>query len=242
LIVFGHLWSLSIEEQFYLLWPPLLILMLRRSRIPPLKILTGVIVALAAWTVALILLGATEERIYLGTDTRADMLLIGCGAALARSGGYTKRFQAFMSSHWWLQMAPLAAVVAVMVANEPYARTAWIGFLSEMGVSLIMVVALAALIDAPKTPIASLLARRPLVWLGQRSYEIYLWHFPIVMVLARTAFGIQHGSIRLVVFIALSVTAAELTHLVVAPIQRRRPSWANRTPKAIADSAMAAVA
>lgn len=87
----GHTWSLSVEEQFYLFWP-LILLAIFRSRFANIIVWLTLLLAFMsiAWRIGLLNTGATEDRIYNGFDTRADGLLIGCALALSRPFYYAK--------------------------------------------------------------------------------------------------------------------------------------------------------
>jgi peptidoglycan/LPS O-acetylase OafA/YrhL len=78
----GHTWSLAIEEQFYLIWPVVLLALLSK-RIDPVKVICALILAVVSWRLILWRGGATQFRLYCGSDTRADVLLIGCLIASA---------------------------------------------------------------------------------------------------------------------------------------------------------------
>jgi peptidoglycan/LPS O-acetylase OafA/YrhL len=177
----GHAWSLSIEEQFYLVWPPVLALLLRRVRARWLLV-AGLLLA----TLGSILLryhlavsGATGRRFYLGTDAHADPILIGCATACLVSWGYIRSVRdPSASTRPRGQVAALAAalLVAVLVMArlpDDYARR---------GASTIVAVAAGILIVdvlRPGSRLAPLLAWSPLVWIGKRSYALYLWHLPV---------------------------------------------------------------
>jgi len=229
--VIDHLWSLAIEEQFYLLWPIALAAIVRRYRRPLTPVL-AVIAALAVWTLVLIAFGASVDRIYLGTDTRADMLLIGCAFALARSSGGLVQLQQRLTRSWVTQVVPLAMMLVIVVGVGQLHQTSLVEWSNSMTESFLASITLLGLIAGPQLPVARLLSTRPIAHIGKISYELYLWHYPICFSLASTGFGLKHGVERAAAWGLASLLAAELTHrLVSMPIQARRPAWARGGPR-----------
>ncbi len=175
-----HLWSLAVEEQFYLLWPPLFLLVMRLSR----RLLAPALVALAA-------IGSTAlmwhlykpgdtSRIFYGTDTRAAPLLVGVLLAYAwkPSSLPTRRRP---RAPRWLNIASLPALGGVLymfIAVHDYDQRLYRGgFL----VLALCAAALLATIVHPASVVGRQLARAAPRWIGERSYGIYLWHWPILV-------------------------------------------------------------
>lgn len=177
----GHLWSLAVEEQFYLIWPLLLWLGLRyvprRGRLVVL-ILAGVLASGIA--MALIYQPGTDpSRVYYGTDTRAFALLIGAALALVWP---SRELSAALSSgfHWALDLvggAGLLVVLLMIWQTNEYESFLYQGGLLIFSLAAAIVVAVLA---HPASCLGRFFGRQPFRWLGVRSYGIYLWHYPVI--------------------------------------------------------------
>lgn len=205
----GHFWSLGVEEQFYLIWPPLLALVLAGRR-NPVFLLLAIIAAVTVWRVVLVHYGASGMRIYNGLDTRADALAFGCLL-------YFVKWRAPMI----LGGAALAGLLVVaLIPAEPGSAYDLARYSFVAGLSFLAVGAAAS----GGGLLNSLLASAPVHWTGRRSYAIYLWHYPIIGL--ASAIGVAAG-VRGAVYagaaIIISLVAAELTYrMVEKPIDRWR--------------------
>ncbi len=184
-----HIWSLSIEEQFYILWPFLLILGTRFVREP--KDAGGVRLRLAGVTVlaaiaSLILMAVLyhpsidPSRVYYGTDTRALELLAGAALAMVWP---SRRLRTDIAPRA-RNLVDGAGVLGLVVIGVMIWRVGEFSpFLYRGGFALLSiatVLAVAALTH-PAARIGSIVGCRPMRWIGERSYGIYLWHLPIIV-------------------------------------------------------------
>lgn len=183
-----HFWSLAIEEQFYLIWPPLLLLLLSK-RVKKRHIQLGLLVTAIASAAAMAILyspQADPSRVYYGTDTRAFSLLIGAFLAFefppARVNGHGR--QGFTARDRKIALgvgsAALAGILVMMVAVNGYSP-----FLYYGGIALLSLLTGALIITLAdgRSPLARFFALRPLVWIGKLSYSIYLWHYPLLLLM-----------------------------------------------------------
>jgi peptidoglycan/LPS O-acetylase OafA/YrhL len=193
-----HVWSLSIEEQFYLVWPVLLIglLTLGRGRLRwaagllVVVILSAVVLRFLLWTGA-----GAYFRVYFGTDTRMDALAIGCLLAVA----FTRRPVAVPP----LAMAGLAAVIPITALTTNEESLATIGF-------AVTAFAAAGLVAGAATGNGErVLAWRPLAYLGIISYGLYLWHRPVMRTF--TDYGLGGVPWAVAVMFAVSIGLAFLS-------------------------------
>ena len=156
-----HLWSLAEEEQFYLVWPVLL-LVVARFRRALIVILVGYAL-LSAWRAGLSLHGTPTYRIYDGPDTRATALVAGAGLAIYRH-------------RWGLTVGEGAGQLAACVLLGGVFFGWAVDFWPTVGqpvFELAVVLLIAAALN--ETSMARGLATKPLVWVGERSYSLYLW-------------------------------------------------------------------
>lgn len=237
----GHTWSLAIEEQFYLVWPPLLGLMLVRRW--PMRRIAGVVaaivVAVILWRHQVHSNGATWERTYSGFDTRgSDTLMAGALLAIVE---FTTPITAAMR-----RVATVAGVLAcAAIALTVTEAIPWTPLIWEDGWSFSALICLAAVswvVLAPTPLLTRCLSLSPMVWIGVRSYGLYLWHYPIFRMLEplKDRYG---NSVYGPVAWALSFAVAALSfRLIEQPFLRRKQALvppSNQTADAPAPSSAA---
>jgi len=173
----GHTWSLSIEEQFYALWPPLLLFLLRVVRRRGALLALMAVAVIAAVGYRLLLARAEAARLYVGLDAHADPLLVGCLLGLFYGSSLFRRTPRALVT--WNVLGALGGIALLALFwgsryPEDYVRAC--ASTSTAIVSALVIVAAMQ----PSAVCASLLAREPLPWIGRRSYALYLWHFPFL--------------------------------------------------------------
>jgi peptidoglycan/LPS O-acetylase OafA/YrhL len=171
----SHLWSLSIEEQFYILWPSLLVLVAARRRLP---LAAAIIASVCVWRSFLVLSGRvsssalTDAALYMRTDLRIDTILAGCALALvSRTSGFRRVNAAILSRRWvfWLACPSLAAWV-LFARHIPYSA----GVEGTVS-SLLLVVLLNWFLHNDHSWLGRVLQTPPALVLGKLSYSLYLW-------------------------------------------------------------------
>ncbi len=169
----GHTWSLSIEEAFYLVWPVTLRALAKRGLRPVVLLLAFVVLAVPLWRMHLWWDEmASSSRLYFALDTRADAIAWGALAGLAVHSGLAERIARPLGGLAWLSGAGLLVLTRIGNRSETW-YAVW-GYSLASALSAIVV---ARLFVRP----SKILASAPLVWLGKRSYSLYLWHVPVFL-------------------------------------------------------------
>ena len=244
-----HLWSLAVEEQFYLVWPWVVLVMVwlasrarkRRARVaaagglaapgpvgPPFlndrnRVALALVTLVLAAGSALLMLhlyqpGYDPTRVYEGTDTRAFGLLIGAALAMVwptrrlAANGSPAAWRVPAAARWLIDgagLAGLAVIIGMVWRTNEYSD-----FMFRGGM-VVLSVATAATVMAAVTP-GSLIGRalgvQPLRWIGVRSYGIYLWHYPIIVLTAAAGTAGTPVSVgRAVAIVAATLVVAALS-------------------------------
>jgi peptidoglycan/LPS O-acetylase OafA/YrhL len=171
----GHLWSLTVQEQFYLVWTPLLVVLLCRFRRLVVPVALG-LTALSLGEAILLLHGGVDwMRIYIGTDTRASAMLLGCALAVWWSEG---KLDLFRRRHLGAVPGVVAIVALVWCTRalagphaSPRELVAWV--VGTLAGAIFVV----SVVERERSPVSRFLGSRVMVYLGRRSYALYLWHY-----------------------------------------------------------------
>jgi peptidoglycan/LPS O-acetylase OafA/YrhL len=177
----GHLWSLAIEEQFYLLWPPILIaLFALRTRVRvAIGLLVGLIAVLIIHREMLVYGGYSFFNIEVRTDTRIDVLLIGCLAAVLWTYGLTPRRG--------INIAATISLIGIILAIRNVEPTFHSYELWRILLAIAACIVMFAILRGDWFAIW-FFAWRPIRAIGRVSYGLYLWHLPVFIAVQRAKF------------------------------------------------------
>jgi peptidoglycan/LPS O-acetylase OafA/YrhL len=243
--LFRHLWSLSVEEQFYLLWP--LLFAAGMTLFGRKRLLMGVIAGALLSTLLMIVLfdPFNTNRVFYGTDTRAVGLLVGVALALVwhpndlRQGG--------RRAGWLLDA--IGVVALALILRDFFTVHDFEPSLYKGGFLLLAVFtgALVAALAHPAARLGRILGNAPLVWLGLRSYSFYLWHWPILMLTRPNLDVPLSGPFLVILQLGATLLLADLSYRYVEqPFRHRRdsasaPSWLRVGRPALAAGVLATV-
>nr|WP_306271346.1 acyltransferase family protein [Ornithinimicrobium sp. HY1793] len=224
-LLFVNFWSLAVEEQFYLLWPLGLVLVLALTTSAKQRIGFALGLALASALLMAVLFNPDEDstRVYYGTDTHLFGLMLGVGLAFAWAAPHRAGLTTPQWRRWrpWAVAGSLTVLVALMLLTSD--GTSWTFRGGILLACVATVVLIAALLESPSLW-RRLMQLPPMAYLGERSYGLYLWHWPVLMIVATMfpyAEGTDRGTITVVCALFLTFVLTELSfRFIETPIRR----------------------
>jgi peptidoglycan/LPS O-acetylase OafA/YrhL len=251
-----HTWSLAVEEQFYLVWPIVVIAVLRTRFALRLLFCVSVAGALASATLmALLYSPAAQNRVYYGTDTRAQSLLVGAalsvGLTLAaerrnRSGDVTSTpgaWKAIQAKWRWVYLVAgfvgvglTAALWTLVTVDDAFAFRG--GFLLAAFATACV---LASIVGAPGSVLTNVLSIGVLRYIGRISYGLYLWHFPLFLWLDHSNTGLYGWPLFVLRVASTVVFASASYYLLEQPVRQRRFVRSVRSVWAVVPTSVLAV-
>ena len=228
----NHTWSLSIEEQFYIIWPFLLITLLRiiKSRKHVLNIV--IFLSVASWILRIILQfkGYDADRLYNGLDTRADALLTGCVLSLILSSNLIDfRREKVSSCIKYLGMSAIISYILILL-NISWSSKLYFYFLAFLIQILTAFLILHILLPGDNY-LKKVLTNKPLVWIGSISYGLYLWHDPVYEMIR-----MQGYSLWTIALLGITITFAIASlsfYFIEKPILKLKSKFTTTLPKTI---------
>ncbi|NNN22096.1 MAG: acyltransferase [Acidimicrobiales bacterium] len=180
--VFGQLWTLSVEEQFYFLWAPLVILFIHKlDKEKLLKFTVLATIAICIYRVIIYFVTHDPQRIYYAFDTRLDSILVGCVVALLASTGRLSS----KIPNWYRNSAPYLAWIGFIGTILMMIFVKWLtAFASTAAIplsDLFILFMMPYLILTPNSKRAKFLSYRPFVHLGNLTYPMYIWNWIVVL-------------------------------------------------------------
>jgi peptidoglycan/LPS O-acetylase OafA/YrhL len=227
-----HTWSLAIEEQFYVLWPLLVAWVLHRARgaARPLAIVCAVLSLASAVAMLVLFRPDASSRVYLGTDTRGAAITLGALLACVRSGDSKplgNKAIRVLDGAGVLSLLGLGAAWVLLDGQSPFLYRG--GFWLTEGLVLVLIVCAA---EDRRSLVARALSFRPLAMVGLVSYGLYLYHWPLFVLLRAPRVPLDGAALTALRLAATFALSAVSYFVLEQPIRRRglppwlRPIWA----------------
>jgi len=226
----AHTWSLSIEEQFYIIWPCTLYFMLKLSKDRKLVLAATAAIAIVSWILRIHLFanGTSIERIYNGLDTRADALMVGCALGIFHSSGFAyatiqnsiRKYLSFAAV-----LSCLCLIIVSFMADWRGQRMIYYGYFAvELSTALLIW----QILTSPNTGFRSFFSLKWLVWSGSISYGRYLWHYPIYRLMR--ALGFQTFAVVFAGSLLTFLVAALSFYCLERPILKLKKHFGREKP------------
>ncbi|WP_184232777.1 acyltransferase family protein [Conyzicola lurida] len=219
--LFRNLWSLAVEEQFYLVWPLLVVLL---WAVPSRRFRLGFVLLVAAASalgMALLAADGATTRVYYGTDTHSFGLALGAALAIVRHDWpgallpTTRRERAFVGAGG---LVAVAALVAIAMWMPESGSSMYEGGLARVAVFSVIAI---ACVTVPGSLLGRSLDAQPLRWIGERSYGLYLWHWPVFVLVTAAQPSDASALVTALAAVAITVVVSALSYrFVEQPIRR----------------------
>jgi peptidoglycan/LPS O-acetylase OafA/YrhL len=218
-----HLWSLAVEEQFYLFWPLIAVgvctIAPARRRADVLAVVAALLALGSAAEMALLAIaqnapyGADASRLYYGTDTHSMGLLLGAAFGALAAGhardGERRRLLRLTDAVALAALAAVAVIVGAASESSPVLYRG--GFLALAALTAVGTAAVAR----PGSRLGGFLDRRPMRWVAARSYSIYLWHWPVAVVTRPGADLSWPAPLVVVLRLCVTLVLADVSYRVI---------------------------
>ncbi|MFZ9563887.1 MAG: acyltransferase family protein, partial [Ilumatobacteraceae bacterium] len=221
---FEHLWSLAIEEQFYVVWPVLVWAMWKLGRTRAISLATIVGFIASATAMVLMFDGGDPTRVYMGTDTRAFSLLAGAVVALPVARQWIER--PLQRMRRWGEV--IIGILIVSIGTSWFIVSGSDDWLFRGGLIAHSVLAafVAIGVGSASGPINNLLNWRPLAYIGRLSYALYLWHWPIFIFCSPDRMNTDGWRLT-IIRMSLTLIFSMLSYHLVEQTVRHRARWAH---------------
>ncbi len=209
----NHTWSLAIEEQFYLVWPPIVAVLL--AKVTRRAAVVGSLVAIAVVVLARALVWRATgniDLVYYPLHARADALLLGCVGALVMTASPRRRVEELARRGGKVACGAAVALAAIALVATTTSGWMYLGGLTIVAAAALVVIA--QLAGHQDSFVARILSWRPLTAIGALSYGLYLWHFPVYEA-AKAHLGHLPFRYLVVIQVGLSFVAAGISYWVV---------------------------